>query len=134
MPLVTTDVVQSTLETNLLNAGLDLEVFIEFPADESQTSEGLYVARLYQEHRQKNSVTLATGGSVYDVIDRLELYLIQGQLNTHMDEFLNIVADFIDNPIYVGYFKREYTVEQLYRKNSECYRIIFSLTRLQVIS
>jgi hypothetical protein len=134
MPLVQTDVVASTLVSQFAKAGLDLEVFTEFPTDELGTSEGLYVARFYQEDRRANGVTLATSGSTYDVTDRLEMYLIQGQLNYNVDKFLNAVSEFVDNAIFVGYFKREYTVEQLYRKNNESYRIIFSLTRLQILT
>jgi hypothetical protein len=133
MPLVTSADIVATINDALVAKSQDLEVFTEFPADELTTSEGLYVARFYSEGRQKNSLALGTSGSVYDKVDRLELYLIQGQLNIHTDEFLNTITDLIDSPIFVGYFKREFTIEQLYRKNSECYRVIFSLTQLQII-
>jgi len=133
MPLVSPDDVAQTLKNNFASAGLDLEVFVEFPADELTTSEGIYVARLYQEDRRAVSITLGTSGSVYDVVDRLEMYLIQPQLNFRLDAYLDSISNFIDDQIFVGYFKREYTVEQLYRKNNESYRIIFSLTRLQIL-
>jgi hypothetical protein len=133
MPLVQTDVIASTLAANLYDKGLDLEVFTEFPTDEESTSEGLYVARFYQEDRKALSITLGTTGSTYNITDRLEMYLIEGQLNYNVDSFLNAISDFVDDAIFVNYFKREYTVEQLYRKNNESYRIIFSLTRLQIL-
>lgn len=133
MPLVTSAEIVSTINSALTAKSQDLEVFTEFPADESTTSEGLYVARFYSEGRTNKALTMGTSGSVYDKLDRLELYLIQGQLNIHTDEFLNTITDLIDAPIFVNYFKREFTIEQLYRKNSECYRIIFSLTQLQII-
>jgi hypothetical protein len=133
MPLVTSADIVEVINNALTAKSQDLEVFTEFPSDEAQTSEGLYVARFYSEGRQNKALTMGTSGSVYDKVDRLELYLIQGQLNIHTDEFLNTISDLIDDPIFVNYFKREFTVEQLYRKNSECYRIIFSLTQLQII-
>lgn len=134
MPLVKTVNIADTLKTQLFNASTDLEVFTEFPSDEGATSEGIYVARFYQESRAAKILTLGTSGSTYEVVDRLEMYLIQGQLNPHVDEYLDVVSNIIDNEIFVEYFKREYTVEQVYRKNAENYRIIFSLTRLQIIS
>lgn len=134
MPLITTPTVVDALRTSLSNALLDLEVFTEFPTDEIHTSEGLYVARFYQEDRKAVSVSLETNGSVYNVTDRLEMYLIEGQLNYYVDDFLNTVSEFVDDDIFNGYFKREYTVEQVYRKNNESYRIIFNLTRLQIIN
>jgi hypothetical protein len=136
MPLTQTSNIATALAQDLLTAGVDLEVFTEFPTDEQATSEGIYVARFYQEDRRASNqgVTLATSGSVYDVVDRLEMYLIQPQLNYNTDTFLNTVSSFIDNQLFVGYYKREYTVEQLYRKNNESYRIIFSLSRLQILT
>lgn len=134
MPLVTTTTVAVTLQTYLDDADLDLEVFTEFPADEATASEGMYVARLYQEQRNKIVATLQLHGTTYEVVDRLELYLIQGQSNPFTDDYLNLIGTFIDDPLFEGYHWREFTEEQLYRDNSESYRIILSLTRFQTIT
>ena len=134
MPLASPALIQETLETDISNAMLDLEVFVEFPTDEINTSEGLYVARFYQQDRRIATNSLQTSGATYEVIDRLEMYLIQPQLNPNVDAFLDIFSEFIDDPIFEGYFKREYVVDQLYRKNNESYRIIFSLTRMQILN
>jgi len=134
MPLVSTDVIAETLQTYLDEASLTLEVFTEFPSDESTASEGVYVARFYNEARSKSIATLQVSGTTYEVVDRCEIYLIQGQSNPYTDDYLNLLGDFIDDPIFAGYNWREFTEEQLYRDNSESYRIIFNLTRFKIIS
>ena len=81
----------------------------------------------------KNSNGVTPGGHVYTIVDRLEMYVISQQINPYVDNLLNIFSVFIDDSIFQDYYLREYTVEQQYVKNSERYRIIFDLSRLQVI-
>lgn len=133
--LLTSDIA-STLGTYAAMQNVNIEVFVEFPSDQIQTSEGLYVARFFSGQRNGQKVTLQNSGSIYEIVDQLELYLIQGQLNPTTDQVLNLIDDYVDDTMFVnaGYFRREYSVEQLYRKNNECYRVILSLTRIKTIN
>lgn len=135
LPL-TTQAIASALEMYVNSRAIPVEVFTDFPSDATQVSEGLYVARFYTEQRSPTSLTLQNSGSTYEVIDRLELYLIAAQTSPEVDAVLNLVDDFIDDQGFVeaGYFKREYQSEQLYRKNQEAYRTILSLTRLKTLT
>jgi len=135
MPTFTLAQVQNTLSNYLaVTTGTEyLEVFLEFPSDENKISEGVYAARAYQGDRMKNSNGVTPGGHVYTIVDRLEMYVISQQINPYVDNLLNIFSVFIDDSIFQDYYLREYTVEQQYVKNSERYRIIFDLSRLQVI-
>jgi hypothetical protein len=135
IPLNTTDLSNLFITyRNVNNVGI--EVFTEFPTDKLDTSEGLYVARFYTEHRVNKSLTLQNVGAQYEITDRLEMYLIQGQLNPVTDSVLNLIDDYVDDVLFVnaGYFKRVYTVDQIYRKNNECYRIVLNLTRLKILN
>jgi len=135
MPTFTLAQVQNTLSNYLaVTTGTEyLEVFLEFPSNENKISEGVYAARAYQGDRMKNANGITTGGHVYTIKDRLEMYVITQQVNPYVEGLLNIFAVFLDDPIFSDYFLREQTVEQQYVKNSERYRIIFDLSRLQVI-
>jgi hypothetical protein len=137
MPLFTLAQVQSTL-TNYVKAttGTEyIEVFYNFPADEGKVSEGIYVAQTFQADRLKNSNGILPGGHVYSIKDRIEMYVISQQDNPYMENMLAIFPRFIDDPLFStpGYYLREHVIEQQYVKNSQRYRIIFDLTRLQVI-
>jgi hypothetical protein len=135
MPLFTLAQVQSTL-TNYLAATTGttyLEVFTEFPSNENTASEGFYAARAYQADRMKNSNGITPGGHVYTIRDRVEMYIVTQQVNPYVENQLGIFQQFIDDPLFKDYFLREHTIEQQYVKNSERYRIIFNLERLQVI-
>lgn len=129
MTFVTADEVVDALKVVFDDS--QVELFVEFPSDETTISEGVYVARFYQEQRVKSVLTFI-GGNMYDVVDRLEMYLITGQSNPYVDDYLDAISGFIDNAIFEGYSPREYTVEQVYENSSERYRIIFSLTRQQI--
>jgi hypothetical protein len=129
MTFVTAEEVVDALEVVFTES--QVEVFTEFPSDESTISEGVYVARFYQEQRTKSVLTML-GSNMYDVVDRLEMYLITGQNNPYVDDYLDAISGFIDNTIFEGYSPREYSVEQVYENSSERYRIIFSLTRQQI--
>jgi len=135
MPLVTPQQIQSALRsiTTATSGGSNLEVFTEFPADQDVVTEGFYVARVYQADRHKQSAGSSLGGWIYLVKDRIEFYMITQQVDPYVDGLLNSFATLIDNSIFQGYHIREFTIEQLYIKNSERYRIIFDLSRLQVI-
>ena len=135
MPLVTSQQVQQALKSvsTATNGGSTLEVFTEFPADENLISEGFYVARVYQADRSKAAMGTGPGGFIYYIKDRIEMYMITQQVNPFVDDLLSIFPTLIDNSIFNGYHIREHSIEQLYVKNSERYRIVFDLTRLQVI-
>ena len=129
MPLVTSELVTETLSEYF--AEMQAEVHHQFPSDEDNVPEGVYVARCYQAER--NAAVLVLGGrNTYDLLDKVELYLLTGQENPYTDDYLNVFAEFIDDAIFAGYSIREYTVEQLYEGNSERYRIILSLTRQEI--
>ena len=137
MPAFTLAQVQSTL-TNYVQAttGTEyIEVFYNFPSNEGLVSEGIYVAQVYQADRMKNSNGLLPGGHIYTLVDRVEMYIISQQDNPYMENQLAIFAKFIDNPLFAdrGYYLREHTIQQQYVKNSQRYRIIYDLSRLQVI-
>ena len=134
MPLIGTDVIVSKLKDSLDAANVDVEVFEEFPAKPTDASEGLYAARFYQESRTMQSLTLEVSGSVYEVVDRLELYLMKGQLDPVTDQVLAVLEDFIDDPIFEGYYKKEQHGDQAFINSSECYRTVISLTRTKTIT
>jgi hypothetical protein len=127
--LVTSDDVATKLKEYFSDA--QVEVFTDFPSDEAVISEGIYVARFYQEARRKSFNTMM-GSNLYDVVDRLEMYLVSGQSNSNVDDYLNTLSGFIDDVLFEGYSPREYTVEQVYANSSERYRIIFNLTRQEI--
>lgn len=129
MPLVTSELVTETLSEYF--AEMQAEVHHQFPSDEDNVPEGVYVARCYQAER--NVAQTAFGGrNTYDLVDRVELYLLSGQENPYTDDYLNVFAVFIDDAIFLEYTIREYSVDQLYEGNSERYRIILSLTRQEI--
>jgi hypothetical protein len=137
MPTFTLEQVQSTLAGYLqaTTGTTHIEVFFNFPSDENKISEGVYVAQVYQADRMKNSNGITPGGHVYNILDRIEMYIVSQQDNPYMANQLAIFPKFIDDPLFSsnGYFLREHTIQQQYVKNSQRYRIIFDLTRLQVI-
>lgn len=129
-PLLTAEEVADQLAVVFLDS--DVEVFVEFPDDNAPLTEGVYVARFYQESRTQSTLTFA-GQNLYNIVDRLEMYLVSGQSNSYVDDYLGVISGFIDDEIFLGYSPREYTVDQVYENSSERYRIIFSLTRQQTI-
>jgi len=137
MPLFTLAQVQSTLTNYLLaNTGTEyVEVFFNFPSDENKISEGVYIAEVYQAERVRNAHGITTGGYVYTVKDRIEMYVVSQQDNAFIEQELAIFPAFIDDPLFLnsGYFIREQTIEQQYVKNSQRYKITFDLSRLQII-
>jgi hypothetical protein len=137
MPLFTLAQVQNTLTNYVANTtGTQyIEVFYNFPSDEGIVSEGVYVAEVYQADRTKNGNGILPGGHIYNIVDRIEMYVISQQDNPYMENLLAIFPQFIDDPLFsgTGYFLREHKIQQQYVKNSQRYRIIFDLTRLQVI-
>jgi len=137
MPLFTLAQVQSTLTNYVLASDQTnlIEVFYNFPSDENVVTEGIYVAQVYQADRMKNSNGITPGGHVYTIKDRIEMYIVSQQDNPFIEQELAIFPQFIDDPLFVnqGYYLREHTIEQQYVKNSQRYRIIFDLSRLQVI-
>lgn len=137
MPAFTLAQVQSTL-TNYVQAttGTEyIEVFYNFPSNEGIISEGIYVAQVYQADRMKNSNGLLPGSHVYTLVDRIEMYIVSQQDNPFMENQLAIFTRFIDDPLFRdnGYYLREHTIQQQYVKNSQRYRIIYDLSRLQII-
>lgn len=132
MPLVTTEQIIDALNALLVKARLDAEVFSDFPSDEDQTSEGIYVARLYQSDREALVLSMNNRGSAYKIVDTVEMYLIHAQQDPYVDSTLNVFASLIDDTIFKLYSPREYKVEQVFQSSSERYRIIFSLTRHQL--
>jgi len=137
MPLFTLAEVQSTLTNYVLaNEQTNLiEVFHNFPSNENVVTEGIYIAQVYQADRMKNSNGITPGGHVYNIVDRIEMYIVSQQDNPFIEAELALFPQFIDDPLFVnqGYYLREHTIQQQYVKNSQRYRIIFDLTRLQVI-
>jgi hypothetical protein len=83
----------------------------------------------------KNGNGITPGGHVYNILDKIEMYIVSQQDNPFIGNQLAIFPQFLDDPLFVnaGYFLREHTIQQQYVKNSQRYRIIFDLTRLQVI-
>jgi hypothetical protein len=135
MPLFTLAQVQNTL-TNYLavtTGTQNIQVFTEFPSNENVISEGVYAARAFQADRNINSNGILPGGHVYTIRDRLEMYVITQQVNPYVENELGIFTQFIDDPLFIGYYAREHSIDQQYVNNSERYRVIFDLRRLQVI-
>jgi hypothetical protein len=135
MPLVTNQQIRTALTslTTSTQGGSHLEVFFEFPSDEGKISEGFYVARVYEADRKRASMGLNPNSHIYTVEDRIEMYMITQQVNPFVDGLLAIFPALLDNSIFNGYHIREHSIEQLYVNNSERYRIVFDLTRIQVI-
>lgn len=135
MPLVTNTQVQQALKalSTSTSGGSNLEVFTEFPSDENIASEGFYVARVFQAERNKLSAGTSPGGWIYMIKDRVEMYMITQQVDPYVDNLLGLFPTLLDLPLFNGYHIREHSIEQLYIKNSERYRIVFNLSRLQVI-
>lgn len=137
MPLFTLAQVQTGLTSQVqATTGTQLvEVFYNFPSNENVISEGIYVAQVYQADRMKNANGIQPGGHVYTIVDRIEMYIVSQQDNPYIGNQLDIFTRFIDDSLFVntGYFLREHTIQQQYVKNSQRYRIIYDLSRLQVI-
>ena len=135
MPLFTqAQVVSAIYSVSTGTTGLStLEVFTEFPADVNKISEGIYVARVYQADRLIAQNGLTAGGHTYYIKDRIEMYVITQQVNPFVDGLLALFPPLLDNDLFQGYHLREHTIEQQYVKNSERYKIVFDLTRLQLI-
>jgi hypothetical protein len=135
MPLFTTPQVQSGLKalTTGTTGVSSVEVFTEFPADQNKISEGFYVARVYQADRVKSTNGITPGGHVYLITDRIEMYLITQQVNPYVETMLGLFPTFLDDGLFGAYHLREHTIDQQYVNNSERYKIVFDLTRTQVI-
>jgi hypothetical protein len=135
MPLFTLDQARSGIRaiSTATQGGANLEVFNQFLSVTTLASEGIYVARAYQADRIKSSNGITPGGHVYQIKDRIEMYLMTSQDNPYVANLLGIFATFIDNSLFAGYYLREHTIEQIYGNNNEQYKIIFDLTRLQII-
>ena len=135
MPLFTaTDVIGAINSAKSVTTGTYLvETFTEFPADVGKISEGIYVARIYQADRVKSTNGILPGGHVYWIKDRVEMYLVSQQVNPFVTNLLGLFTTLIDDALFEDYFLREHTIEQQYMMNSERYKIIFDLTRLQII-
>ena len=135
MPLFTLDQARAGIRaiSTGTTGGTHLEVFNQFLSITSLASEGIYVARVYQADRVNHSGGITPGGRVYQIRDKIEMYLMTSQDNPYVANLLDIFVTFIDDPLFSGYFQREYTIEQIYGNNNEQYKIIFDLTRLQTI-
>jgi len=135
MPLFTaTDVISLINSAKTATTGTNLvEVFTEFPSNQNKVSEGIYVARVYQADRIIHSNGILAGGHIYYIKDRVEMYLVTQQVNTFVNNLLGIFPTLLDADLFSGYFVREHTIEQQYVNNSERYKIVFDLTRLQTI-
>ena len=135
MPLFTLDQARAGIRaiSTGTNGGLNLEVFNQFLSITKLASEGIYVARVYQADRVTHTGGITPGGRVYLIKDRIEMYLMTSQDNPYVADLLGIFPTFLDNALFNGYFQREHTIEQIYGNNNEQYKIIFDLTRLQLI-
>lgn len=135
MPLFTLDQAKAGIRaiSTGTTGGAHLEVFNQFLSITTLASEGIYVARVYQADRINHSGGITPGGRVYQIKDKIEMYLMTSQDNPYVDNLLGIFATFIDDSLFSGYFQREHTIEQIYGNNNEQYKIIFDLTRLQLI-
>jgi hypothetical protein len=135
MPLFTLDQARAGIRaiSTGTQGGEYLEVFNQFLSITSLASEGIYVARVYQADRTTHTGGITPGGRVYLIKDRIEMYLMTSQDNPYVDNLLGIFPTFLDNALFNGYFQREHTIEQIYGNNNEQYKIIFDLTRLQLI-
>jgi hypothetical protein len=135
MPLFTaSDVITAINSAKVSTTGTNLvETFTEFPSDQNRISEGVYVARVYQADRTKSTNGILQGGHVYWIKDRVEMYLVTQQVNPFVTNLLGIFQTLIDDALFQDYFLREHTIEQQYVNNSERYKVVFDLTRLQVI-
>jgi hypothetical protein len=135
MPLFTLDQARTGIRaiSTGTTGGTHLEVFNQFLSITTLASEGIYVARVYQADRINHSGGITPGGRVYQIKDKIEMYLMTSQDNPYVADLLGIFATFIDDPLFSGYFQREHTIEQIYGNNNEQYKIIFDLTRLQLI-
>jgi hypothetical protein len=135
MPLFTaSDVITAINSAKVSTTGTNLvETFTEFPSDQNKISEGVYVARVYQADRVKSTNGILPGGHVYWIKDRVEMYLVTQQVNPFVTNLLGIFQTLIDDALFQDYFLREHTIEQQYVNNSERYKVVFDLTRLQTI-
>jgi hypothetical protein len=135
MPLFTaTDVISAINSAKVSTTGTNLvEVFTEFPSNVNKISEGIYVARVYQADRIIHSNGILAGGHIYWIKDRVEMYVVSQQVNPFVDTILNLLTGLIDSGLFQAYFQREHTIEQQYVNNSERYKVVFDLTRLQTI-
>ena len=135
MPLFTaSDVITAINSAKAATTGTSLvETFTEFPSDQNKISEGIYVARVYQADRIIHTQGLNSGAHTYYIKDRVEMYLVSQQVNPFVTNLLGIFQTLIDDGIFSGYFQREHTIEQQYVMNSERYKVVFDLTRLQLI-
>ena len=135
MPLFTQhDVAQGILTVSTTTQGGEyLEVFEGYFANPNTISEGIYVTRVYQAERIIHNNGITPGGHIYWIKDRVEMLLMTSQDNPYVDGLLGIFPTFLDNSLFAGYFQREHTIEQVYANNSERYKIVFDLTRLQLI-
>lgn len=113
--------------------GANLEVFSQYLSNSTLISEGIYVARVYQADRIKSTNGITTGGHVYLIKDRIEMYLMTSQDNPYTGDLLAIFPTFLDDALFSAYHLREHTIEQIYANNNEHYKIVFDLTRLQII-
>lgn len=135
MPLFTLDQAKSGIRaiSTATTGGSHLEVFEQFLSMTTLASEGIYVARVYQADRITHTGGITPGGRVYLIKDKIEMYLMTSQDNPYVDNLLGIFPTFLDSSLFNGYFQREHTIEQIYGNNNEQYKIIFDLTRLQLI-
>jgi hypothetical protein len=135
MPNFTTkDVINAINTAKAATTGTNLvEVFTEYPADQTMISEGIYVSRVYQADRVKSTNGVSPGGHIYLIKDRVEMFIVTQQVNTFVNNLLNLMSVLIDNALFQEYHLREHTIDQVYVNNSERYKVIFDLTKMQVI-
>jgi hypothetical protein len=135
MPLFTTAQISTAIRavSTATQGGAHLEVFQSYIANPQAVSEGIYIARVYQADRIKSNNGITPGGHIYFIKDRIEMYLMTSQDNPFVEGLLSIFPTFLDNALFNGYHLREHTIDQVYANNSERYKIIFDLTRLQTI-
>lgn len=135
MPLFTKEDVTNSIQQVITGTpgGTYLEVFTSYLANPALISEGIYVARVYQAERIIHSNGISPGGHVYWIKDKVEMVLMTSQDNDYTDDLLAIFPTVLDSSLFDGYFQKEHTIEQVYANNSERYKIIFDLTRLQLI-
>lgn len=135
MPTFTLEQARSGIRalSTATNGGANLEVFTQYLSNTALISEGIYIARVYQADRLKSTNGIIPGGHVYYIKDKIEMYLMTSQDNPYTSDLLAIFPTFLDSSLFNAYHLREHTIEQIYANNNEHYRIIFDLTRLQVI-
>lgn len=128
LPLITSDQVTQWL----IAKKLGVEVFDEFPSNQQNVRNGIYVNDPATENRSPYSLAVNYGGNIYVAEDAMVIIQVTFQGDTLRDAASLAIQQIVeDNVLLDGYHERDFSMSQSYKNRAEYRVYTFRLLRLE---